>query len=40
MVAGNQVVESDKQDRYARDLGKVIPNGEDINLEQGKAEMG
>lgn len=40
MVAGKQVVvESEKQDRYGRDLGKVILNGKDINLEQVKAGM-
>lgn len=40
MVAGKQVViESDKTDRYGRDLGKIILNGKDINLEQVKAGM-
>lgn len=40
MVAGKQVfVESDKRDRYGRDLGKVMLSGRDINLEQVKAGM-
>jgi len=40
MVAGKQVlIESDKQDRYGRDLGKIILNGKDINQEQVKAGM-
>lgn len=40
MVAGKQVlVESDKRDRYGRDLGKIILDGKDINLEQVKAGM-
>ena len=32
-------VQTDKQDRYKRDLGKVIVDGKDINLEQIKAGM-
>jgi len=40
MVAGKQVlVETEKQDRYGRDLGKIILNGQDINLGQVKAGM-
>lgn len=40
MVAGKQVyVESDKKDRYGRNLGKVLIDGQDINLEQVKAGM-
>jgi endonuclease YncB( thermonuclease family) len=40
MIAGKQVlIESNTQDRYGRDLGKVILNGQDINLEQIKAGM-
>lgn len=32
-------VESDKQDRYGREVGKVMVNGIDANLEQIKAGM-
>jgi len=40
MVAGKQVlIESNKQDRYGRDLGKVMLDSQDINLEQIKAGM-
>ena len=40
MIAGKLVlIESNKQDRYGRDLGKVILDGQDINLEQIKSGM-
>jgi len=40
MIAGKQVlIESNTQDRYGRDLGKVILDGQDINLEQIKSGM-
>jgi endonuclease YncB( thermonuclease family) len=39
-VAGKSVeVDYDKYDRYQRVLGKVIVNGEDVNLEQVAAGM-
>ena len=38
MIAGKQVkIESNKNDRYGRMLGKVIFKGVDVNLEQVKA---
>ena len=40
MVAGMTVtIESGRKDRYGRDLGKVLIDGQDINLEQVKAGM-
>lgn len=32
-------VETDKRDRYGRELGKVLAGGEDVNLEQVRAGM-
>ncbi len=32
-------VETDKRDRYGRELGKVLADGKDVNLEQVRAGM-
>lgn len=39
-VAGNTVVvDTDKKDRYGRTVGKILLNGQDINLEQVRRGM-
>jgi endonuclease YncB( thermonuclease family) len=35
----NVTVETDKRDRYGRELGKVLADGKDVNLEQVRAGM-
>ena len=33
------IVETDKRDRYGRELGKVLASGKDVNLEQVRAGL-